>query len=161
MTLTPKQDAFALAYFETGNQAEAYRQAYDVPENARDSWIYVEACQLLDHPKITQRLQELRDAAKDRAVYGVLQASEDYQDAMDLAKTEKNPAAMVSAINGRVKLFGLEAPKRSKVEHTGRNGGPIQTQTVEKTEAELIEQAQRLGIDPTALGLGGEETEGN
>ena len=28
--LTPKQEAFALAYVETGNAAEAYRRAYDV-----------------------------------------------------------------------------------------------------------------------------------
>lgn len=46
-------------------------------------------------------------------------------------------------------------------ELSGPQGKPIQTQNVTKTEAELIEQAQRLGIDPAALGLGGEETEGN
>ena len=28
--LTPKQDAFACAYVETGNASEAYRRAYDV-----------------------------------------------------------------------------------------------------------------------------------
>ena len=41
--LTPKQEAFARGYFETGNAAEAYRRAYDADENARDNWIYVEA----------------------------------------------------------------------------------------------------------------------
>lgn len=30
LELTPKQEAFALAYVETGNAAEAYRRAYDV-----------------------------------------------------------------------------------------------------------------------------------
>ncbi len=29
MPLTPKQEAFALAYVETGNASEAYRYAYD------------------------------------------------------------------------------------------------------------------------------------
>ena len=28
--LTPKQESFCLAYIETGNASEAYRQAYDV-----------------------------------------------------------------------------------------------------------------------------------
>ncbi|MGU9998175.1 terminase small subunit, partial [Bordetella avium] len=28
MALTPKQEAFALAYVETGNASEAYRRAY-------------------------------------------------------------------------------------------------------------------------------------
>ncbi|NQY60795.1 terminase small subunit [Cognatishimia sp.] len=50
----------------------------------------------------------------------------------------------------------------SKVEHTGKGGGPIQTEdlTAVKTEEELIEQARKLGLDPGALGLGGgEETQ--
>ena len=29
MSLTPKQEAFCLAYMETGNASEAYRRAYD------------------------------------------------------------------------------------------------------------------------------------
>ncbi|WP_305096465.1 terminase small subunit [Croceibacterium aestuarii] len=36
-------------------------------------------------------------------------------------------------------------------EHTGRNGGPIQTE--DRTTASLIEEAKRLGIDPQTLGL--------
>lgn len=48
----------------------------------------------------------------------------------------------------------------SKVEHTGKGGGPIQTEdlTAVKTEEELIEQARKLGLDPSALGLGGGES---
>lgn len=43
--------------------------------------------------------------------------------------------------------------QRDKMEHTGKDGGPIQTQDV--TEAALIEQATRLGLDPSILGLTG------
>lgn len=35
---------------------------------------------------------------------------------------------------------------------TGRNGGPIQTE--DRTTANLIEEAKRLGIDPASLGIG-------
>ena len=49
----------------------------------------------------------------------------------------------------------------SKVELTGKNGGPIRHSTEPKSEAELIEQAKKLGIDPAALGLAGGEKEGN
>lgn len=50
--------------------------------------------------------------------------------------------------------------ERRSLEHTGPDGGPIRTADESKTEAELIEQAQKLGIDPEALGLtGGEEAE--
>jgi hypothetical protein len=38
-------------------------------------------------------------------------------------------------------------------ELTGRNGGPIQTE--DRTPANLIEEAKRLGIDPSALGITG------
>ena len=34
--LTPKQEAFCLAFLETGNAAQAYRRAYDVAEDAKD-----------------------------------------------------------------------------------------------------------------------------
>lgn len=46
-------------------------------------------------------------------------------------------------------------------EITGAGGGPIRQTFEPKSEAELIEQAQRLGVDPAALGLAGGEKEGN
>lgn len=67
--LTDKQDAFALAYVETGNAAEAYRRAYDVAESARDGWLYVEACQLLDNPKVALRIKELQAQAQRLSIY--------------------------------------------------------------------------------------------
>lgn len=119
--LTEKQEAFALAYFETGNAAEAYRRAYDVSETAKDSWLYVEASQLLDHPKIAPRIQELREQAQSLSLYSVLQASEEYERARALAEKVENPSAMVSAITGKVKLFGLDnKPKR--LEHVSPDG---------------------------------------
>ena len=129
-SLTEKQDAFALAYFETGNAAEAYRRAYDVSENARDSWLYVEASQLLDNPKIAQRLEGLRNEAERLSIYTRQAAMDEYEKARAVAEEIKNPSAMVSAINGKVKLWGIEAPARSRMEHVGKNGGPIQTEEV-------------------------------
>ena len=125
--LTEKQDAFALAYFETGNAAEAYRRSYDVRENARDSWIYVEACQLLDNPQIARRLEGLRAEAERLSIYTRQQAMDEYEKARSVAEAAVNPSAMVSAINGKVKLWGLEAPTKARIEHTGKDGGPIQT----------------------------------
>ncbi|MDE0590428.1 terminase small subunit [Halocynthiibacter sp. C4] len=149
--LTEKQEAFALAYFETGNAGEAYRRAYDVEENARDSWIYVEACQLLDNPKIALKLNALREQASELAIYNVLQASAEYEAARSLAEQEKNPSAMVGAISGKVKLFGLEAPKASRHEITGKDGGAIKTEEVGQGAAKLasfLENiAERSGTD--------------
>ena len=132
--LTPKQEAFALAYFETGNAAEAYRRAYDVAENAKDSWIYVEACQLLDHPKISLRLQALQEQAEKLSMFTRLKALEEYEEARMLAMREGSASAAVGAVTGKVKLFGLEAPAKSRLEHVGKNGGPIQTEEVSPRE---------------------------
>lgn len=108
--LTPKQEAFALAYFETGSAAEAYRRAYDVSDNARDQWLYVEASQLIDHPKIALRLQELREQAEKVSIFTRQQAMKELEEARELAIKTENPSAAVSAVNSKSKLWGLDAP---------------------------------------------------
>lgn len=117
--LTEKQEAFAVAYVQTANAAEAYRQAYDVELNARDSWIYVEALQLLEHPKIAPRIKELQERAKERSEYTVLKALEELESARTMAESEKQPSAAVSAVNSKVKLLGLERPAKTIHAHTG------------------------------------------
>lgn len=123
--LTPKQEAFALAYVETGNATEAYRRAYDVAEDARDQWLYVEASQLLDHPKVAPRIEALQEQAARLSFFTIKAAFEEYEEARQLALQERNPSAAVSAVAGKVKLFGLDRPARVAV--SGPNGGPIVT----------------------------------
>ena len=126
--LTPKQAAFAAAFFECGNAAEAYRRAYDVPPDAKDGWLYVEACQLLDNPKVARRLQELREQADRLSIFNLAKAMDEYEEARALALREGMPAAAVSATAGKVKLLGLDKPAKVINEHMGKDGGPIETQ---------------------------------
>ena len=122
-TLTHKQEAFALAYVETGNAAEAYRRAYDVdPSKQANSWIYVEACQLLDNPKVSLRVKQLQEEAEKLSLYSVSKAYQEYEAARALAEQVKNPSAFVAAVKGKVALFGLEAPARKHVDHTSSDG---------------------------------------
>ncbi len=137
--LTDKQETFAVTYVRTANAAEAYRVAYDVPPDARDSWLYVEAAQLLDHPKIAPRIAELQEKAKKRSEYTVFSALEEYEEARKLAIQESQSSAAVSATNGKVKLLGLDSPKR--VEVAGKDGGPIETK-----DASLSEVARRMAF---------------
>ena len=123
--LTPKQDAFALAYFETGNAAEAYRRAYDVAENAKDNWIYVEACQLLDNPKVAQRVAEMREQAEKLSIFTRQQAMAELEEARKLALKTGSAAAAVSPTNSKSKLWGLEAPVRVKNTHENPDGTPL------------------------------------
>lgn len=122
--LTPKQEAFALAYVETGNAAEAYRRAYDVKAATQHSTIYSAASRLLADPKICARVAEIQDQAAHLTLYTVKQAFEEYEVARQLALQEANPSAAVAAVNGKVKLFGLEQQK-TKHEHSGPDGGAI------------------------------------
>jgi phage terminase small subunit len=57
--LTPKQEAFVQNIIQGMSQADAYRSAYSC-KNMSDNAIYREASLLLDNPKVTQRLSELR-----------------------------------------------------------------------------------------------------
>ena len=57
--LTAKQEAFVHNIIQGMSQADAYRSAYDC-ENMSDNAIYREASLLMDHPKVAQRLKELR-----------------------------------------------------------------------------------------------------
>lgn len=125
--LTTKQEAFALAFFETGNAAEAYRTAYDVVENARDNWVYVEASQLLDHPKIAQRLKELNEQAAQLSIYTRHKAMEELEEARQVAISEGQSSGAVSATTAKVKLVGFDRP--TKVEHSGPGGKPIELET--------------------------------
>jgi len=145
--LTPKQEAFALAFLETGNAAEAYRRAYDVATDAKDGWLYVEACQLLDNPKVALRLKDLREQAERLSIFNLSAAMDEFEQARKLAMTEKNPSAAVAATTGKVKLFGLDKPAR--VEHAGKDGGPIQTQDM--TAADVI-SARLAAIKSRASG---------
>ena len=61
MGLTPKQEAFAHKYVETGNASEAYRLVYDT-RNMLPATIASEASGLLRHPQISPMIDSLKAA---------------------------------------------------------------------------------------------------
>lgn len=64
--LTPKQEAFCIAYLETGNASEAYRRTYDA-HKSNPATINRRAKDLIDDGKIAARLAELRQPAIEKA----------------------------------------------------------------------------------------------
>lgn len=122
--LTAKMEAFALAFVETGNAAEAYRRAYDVRAATGHSTIYVAASELMRNPKIRVRIADIQSQAAELTLYTVKQAFEEYEAARKLAMSEgqENPSAAVAAVKGKVALFGLEAASKAKVDHTSSDG---------------------------------------
>ncbi|HBN9476856.1 terminase small subunit [Pseudomonas aeruginosa] len=67
MALTPKQEAFCLAYLKTGNASEAYRLSYDA-KNMKPETVNRTAKELIDNPKIAARMAELNASAVTDAV---------------------------------------------------------------------------------------------
>lgn len=65
--LTPKQDAFVLAYLETGNASEAYRRAYNV-ERMLPTTINNRAYETIRNGAIAARIAELQSQVSNAAV---------------------------------------------------------------------------------------------
>ena len=105
--LTPKQEAFCLAYIETGNASEAYRQAYDA-ENMKPATVNRNAKALLDNSKISTRVEALQAEHQERHNITVDGLTEELEQARILAMADpKGAGAAVTAIMGKAKLHGL------------------------------------------------------
>lgn len=123
MALTPKQEAFALAYVETGNASEAYRRSYNA-EKMKPEVIAVKASELLAHGKVSVRVKDLQADLAERhklTVDDLLRELEEARTAALTAETAQSSAA-VAATMGKAKLLGLD---KQVIEHTGKDGGPV------------------------------------
>jgi phage terminase small subunit len=123
MTLTPKQEAFAHAYVETGNASEAYRRSYGA-EHWTENALNVQASKMLKHPKIVLRLDEIQAKAAKKHEITVDSLVTELEEARVAAMgNPRGISAAVSATMGKAKLLGLVV---DKAETTGPNGGPMQ-----------------------------------
>ncbi len=75
MALTQKQEAFALAYFETGNASEAYRRSYNA-ENMSPNVIHNKASALMAKGDVRVRIEQLRAKAETASVMSRQEALE-------------------------------------------------------------------------------------
>jgi len=121
--LTQKQEAFCIAYLETGNASEAYRQAYST-RNMKPASINVKASELLANGKIAVRLDELRKPAIEAAQITLESHLADLKMLRDKALEAEQFSAAIAAETNRGKAAGLYTEKH---EHSGPGGGPIPT----------------------------------
>jgi phage terminase small subunit len=110
--LTPKQEAFARTYFETGNATEAYRKCYDVGEATLTKTISRKAFELLENGKVTAYVQELKDKANKHTVFTAQSLAQELWAIKASAVGDGQNSAAVSAVMGISKLFGLGVEKR-------------------------------------------------
>lgn len=137
LDLTPKQEAFAQAYLETGNASEAYRRAYDVSPESKPNTVEKRACELLKNGKVSGRVAELQERARKRHDINVDTITEMLKEDRELARTNGQTGAAVTAVMGMAKLHGLLVDKS---EQSGPNGGPVETHT--KVEWVVVDDAK-------------------
>ena len=101
----PRHEKFAREYVKTGVGAEAYRRAY--PRAHPISTARVCASQLLTKPNIARRTAELRQAIAKRANITEDKILTDCEEALQLAKAQAKPNAIVNAAMAQAKLVGL------------------------------------------------------
>lgn len=106
MSLTVKQERFAIAYVECGNASEAYRLAYNA-EKMKPATINRNAKALLDNNKIATRLKELRAGHVDRHNITVDDLTNELIADRRLARNNNQSAAAISATMNIAKLLGL------------------------------------------------------
>ncbi|MGY6271019.1 terminase small subunit [Achromobacter denitrificans] len=111
--LTPKQEAFCIAYVETGNASEAYRKAYDAAQMKAAS-VNRKAKELLDNGKITARVAELQESIRSAHDVSVTSLLQELEDARQVARRKDHPTAMVQATIGKARLAGLLDPDPDK-----------------------------------------------
>lgn len=121
--LTPKQEAFCIAYLKTGNASEAYRQAYDAGGMTAAS-VNRKAKEVLDNVKITARLAELRKPAADKAKITLESHLDDLRMLRNAAVKDKKWDAAVKAEVARGRAAGIYIERH---EVTGKGGGPMES----------------------------------
>lgn len=110
--LTAKQEAFCLAYVETGNASEAYRRAYDVGDDTKPETVWRKASALATDGKVSARVAELKAQAAQRLFVTIESLTTELDEARKVAKETFNPAAMTAATMGKAKLHGLLVDKQ-------------------------------------------------
>lgn len=115
--MTPKQEAFARAYVETGNASEAYRRSYNAG-NMSAAALKEEASKLLRHPDVSLTIEKLQGKHQKRHDITVDKLTEMAMEAYEASKIKGNAtgqmqtAAMVKASEFLGKLHGLIVEKR-------------------------------------------------
>lgn len=110
MALRPKQEAFCVAFIETGNASEAYRRSYDA-RRMKPGTVNRAAKELTDHPKITARLSELQKPAADAAVVTLAGHLRRLDELAKMAASHKQFSAAITAEIARGKASGVHVEK--------------------------------------------------
>jgi len=132
--LTPKQDAFCLAYMETGNASEAYRRSYNAG-GMKPETVNRNAKALMDNSKIAARIADLSEKIEAKALVTIERLTNDLlriaQKGEDLAEAPGLSVARASLMDA-AKLNGLVVDKNDHSSKDGTMTPPIPIYNIAK-----------------------------
>lgn len=140
--MTPKQEAFARAYVETGNASEAYRKAGYSQAQSADA-IHQNACKLLT--KVMPRVEQLQQKVIERHDVTIDTIAGMLKEDRELARSSKQSGPAVTATMGLAKLYGLITDKRELTVKTG-------AEDLDDSELADLARAGRRGTSASAGG---------
>ena len=111
MTLTPKQEGFCLAYLETSNASEAYRQVYS-PAKASAKTINEKASRLLSQGKVRTRISELQKKVEDAFIW---KRQNSINALAEIARGSENASARISAVKELNSMHGYNLSSRKSI----------------------------------------------
>lgn len=133
--LTEKQERFCQFYLDTdGNASEAYRMAYDA-SNMQPNSIWNASSILLDNPKVTKRIAEIR---AQRAAETTVERKKVEKVLMDIITSDPNDLYTVDAKTGKIKMKNPnQLPKRTRnaLKKIKNNKGIVEYEFNGKVEA--------------------------
>ena len=109
--LTQKQEEFCNAYVRLGNPGAAYDAAYPSTKRKHKSTLDMASAQL-QHPKIKERIAELRAIAADKTATTIEDIARQLDEDRAFARETGGAAAAVSATVAKGKLFGFFVEKK-------------------------------------------------
>jgi phage terminase small subunit len=130
--MTPRQNQFVAEYALSRNATSAAIKAGYSPRTARQT-----GSENLTKPDIRAAVAEYEQVAAERLAVSREKVLVELQEAIDLAREQRNPMAMIAGWREIAKICGYYAPERQRVEVTG-DGWRLRGQFEQLSDAELL-----------------------
>lgn len=118
MAITPKQEKFAQCVADGKTQADAYRIAFDVKPTTKPETVQANASRLMADSMVSARVQELKSALANKALWTREDSVKALATAMRIAEDKDNAAGLVAAVKELNAMHGFNEPQKVEITTT-------------------------------------------
>lgn len=143
--LTQKQELFCQEMLKADQSAsDAYKKVYDVKHGTKDATIHRAAHELIENPKVSARIRELRGMAANAAVLSLDRHMDDLLALREEARSAGQYGAAITAEISRGKARGFYVTKTEDVTDPMRKAlGRMKPEKLESV-VEALEQVRTI-----------------